>query len=116
MSSIKFLWIAAASLVLGYALFNVVDPSGEGWIPFLAAMILLSFPSGWLMVMLIAGFLAVTSLSSSPASDLSIARLEMIVVWALLLGVGYVQWFVIVPALVRRARLRWTKPRRHDPA
>jgi len=65
-------------------------------------MVVLSFPSSLLVVavvILVGIGLGLFGLTLPPSS-----RPEMIAVWLLFVVAGYIQWFVVVPRLVRRLR------------
>ena len=72
-------------------------------------MLVLSFPSGWLVVMLFVGIVAGWNhLFGSEVPEL----LLVLSSWVLWTAVGYAQWFVFVPWCGRRAQ-RWL--RRKEP-
>jgi hypothetical protein len=98
---VRMIWLATCLIVLAYAYKGYHGPSDwklEEGLAF--EMIALSFPASLLIVaaLVLAGAgLGLFGLAL-PASS----RPEMTVTWFLFVVAGYVQWFVVVPRLLRR--------------
>lgn len=93
------MWLAAASGLLAFA--YVQRDIHDMPVAFLWLMIFLTFPLG------VIGSVAVGAVSATIFSSLGFGYqpfLEMAAYWCVLVVLGYVQWFILVPAVVRRLR------------
>ena len=72
-------------------------------------MIALAFPSSYLVVFLYSGLLMLH------VPPLPLGRVEMSVFWVGFFGVGYVQWFVVMPWITRVVRRVW-RTRQKNPS
>ena len=105
---IEFMWLGAmvaalVAVVTGY--WSNVPSTREPSVAFLSFLLAMSFPLGYLgffLLGLLADLLAVLSLQGVFANRFS----EVIVLWVGLTAVGWLQWFVLVPWLVRALRKR----------
>jgi hypothetical protein len=71
-------------------------------------MLPLGFPSSLVFPAAFAG--AAVLRESLGHGPVAVSYLSLIVSWALLFALGFLQWFVLVPALVRRLRSQRAKP------
>ena len=70
-------------------------------------MLVLAFPSSFLVVGLIAlALYAIDTLHVQILSGLSYGRLSIILTWGAMVIVGYVQWFLVLPTMVSKWRSR----------
>ena len=103
------LWLAACTVVLGFA-FTLADfyQRGEVVSYFMA---FLTFPLSIPVVLL--GKKAIYILWYYYDCDLYESNALLVAVWAMMVCLGYLQWFVLVPFAVRRMRSGWAVLRRH---
>jgi hypothetical protein len=96
-------WLIACVAVLWLTLATYVPRTKEGdaAVFFALTMTLLTFPSGLIVI----GLAAILSMSGEQA--LLNSQLYIVVFWALLVCIGYSQWFVFIPKFVQRIRLFW---------
>jgi hypothetical protein len=103
--AVKIGWstAAVALLLLALYLFNVKDarPNSDAGVPMIYGMFLLSFPSG-LGVMTLSSWLIIRSGSEGAAESNS----HLVQVWLVMAVAGYLQWFVLIPWLVRKWQAR----------
>lgn len=97
-TKLKIVWVFLAMIILCRTLYlHHVDPSPEASLNGVITMATLSFPSGFLVVLLLNFFTMIVSNVFSitlPDNYLTVA-----ISWFLLFCAGYYQWFVIVPTL-----------------
>ncbi len=97
-TKLKIIWVLLAMIILCRTLYLYhVDSSPEVSLNGVIAMATLSFPSGFLVVLLLNFFTMIVSNIFSiilPDNYLTVA-----ISWFLLFYTGYYQWFVIVPTL-----------------
>jgi hypothetical protein len=106
---VRAAWAIAMVAVLAWWLSGGVGSSdstrslgGERHLLAMLALIALTFPLGlaWAVLLNLAGYLWVLT-----ATDLAVPdALLTCMVWLGFFGLGYLQWFKLVPALVRRWR------------
>jgi hypothetical protein len=97
---LKALWVLACVWILVLALHHRRD-MGDMWEAEFWVMMGLSFPSGWLfpyMLKFIGGS-RITGLQG------------IFIIWVPLFVLGYLQWFVLVPAIARCWRRRFQNPK-----
>ncbi|MFC5769079.1 hypothetical protein [Thauera sinica] len=102
---LKALWLSCCLGVL-LVTFMRQDDKDIGII-FVYVMSILAFPSGIIVVMVVAwaaAMLASNSVSSSP--DPFIQEIAGIVIWAFITVAGYIQWFVLVPWVWKKWKSR----------
>src|SRR5437588_7910319 len=95
---LKLAWIASVTLLLLISLVIFTpSPDSEVTGTLVFCMFILSFPLGWLSY-------AATTMVADYFGPIYHSRLLVAAIWALFAIIGYVQWFVIVPAIFRRLR------------
>ena len=94
---IKYLWIVTALFMLPLGLGTCLGGPDciQAW-DVLPVMLLLCFPSGVLFLIVVAVLFEPTGFAS--AIDYSL-------IWLIVFGVGYVQWFWLVPKLFARSEI-----------
>lgn len=94
---IKYLWIVTGLFMLPLGLGTCLgDPRcGHAW-DILPVMLLLSFPSGALVLLVVALLFGPASIA--PPFDYSL-------VWAIAFAAGYAQWFWLVPTVFGRSEI-----------
>jgi len=96
-------WIVLCAVVLGmteYVLWQSPQAHDVSLF-FLGAMIVLTFPSGLLLLALVA-LLTLTDFTRGVLDWLSSALIGHLVIWAAMVALGYLQWFVWIPRLAKR--------------
>ena len=102
---VRVIWLALCLAVLGYAqrgYHGTTDWQMEEWLAW--QMMALSFPSSLLLVVALTFTGAI--LSVFPLALPSPSRLEMTGTWLLFVGVGYAQWFVLLPRFLEQRKRR----------
>lgn len=103
--AIEWLWVVAASVTLMLALRGYDGSPNSDAEEFLAwAMIALGFPSSLLWSACFAAVAYV--LASRFQVTIPTSYASMVISWAALFVLGYVQWFVCLPWLVRKYTAR----------
>lgn len=102
---LRFAWLTLSVLVLAITLYEAELPGNrDNIIVMVWLMLVLSFPSGYLVSVLYA---AVAMLAPGkefpPVSDVYVG---FVLTWLGFFVAGYVQWFVLLPAVVRKIRHR----------
>ena len=100
----KFAWYAANVLILAWSLRLDSQQRYEEQVLTLLAMIILSFPLGWLFFLLI-GLLDVL-LKRQISTSMPAGSWGVLLQWGCFLLVGYLQWFKLVPYFVRKLRAK----------
>jgi hypothetical protein len=97
---VKSLWVLSSVAALAVEFIRYSDLRGVSDDQFVVAafMFVLSFPSGILVM--------VTNYFCSNAGCLPPGRMGMVFFWSFFFVAGYVQWFVLIPALRARTKLR----------
>jgi len=106
MGILKFAWclISIGVLVGSLALYDPVT-GHDGDLILVYGMLILAFPSGFLVAGAIAlGSYTMDTLEIHFLSGLIYGRLSIVLMWMALVVVGYVQWFLLLPAFVLRLR------------
>jgi len=106
----RVLWVTVAVILLGWAELafdGTVNWDGEEVLLYVG--LALGFPSAILGAALLAGLYE--AIHSVTGTTIVTSRLEMAFAWAVLVACGYLQWFVIVPAIARRLRGRFASVR-----
>ena len=100
-------WIALAviSLVFCIYLVNISDPEAYKTADtvLLAVMGILAFPLS------LVGFVFVFLYSSLVLPDRPTSAMDLVAFWGIFTVAGYVQWFMLIPMLLRRRQLRRLK-------
>ena len=99
----KFLlstWLAACLAVLAITIYAGRTSPNDIGLFFLAAMIVLTFPSGLIVI----GIIALLASFAQGVLDAVPAALGWPLTWILMVSLGYVQWFIAVPMVVARLR------------
>mgnify|MGYP001792214497 FL=1 len=99
---LKVVWIAICVLTLTMCVlpYNATTNRDNDIVLYLV-MIALAFPSAYLVVLLYSG------LQALHVPPLPLGRIEMLVLWVGFFIVGYVQWFVLTPWIIRVANRIW---------
>ena len=97
--AIKVLWLIACVSVLVLTLLYHGPKWRDAVIAEVILMTTLSFPIGYVVAYLTFG----TLIGGNKATELQ----EILSYWSVLFVVGYLQWFVLVPALVRWLRKKF---------
>lgn len=99
LTSIKFIWVVIALLVLSISLYAYDGKSySDIWIFLTWSMLILSFPAGLLVSMthfLLGQFFSLTVMTSYVSLTLE---------WAVYFSLGYLQWFILLPYLFKKIR------------
>ena len=102
-------WLMLAGLVLivvvgGYD----GTPNSDVELSLIGSMMVLSFPSAWL----VGAVFSLTYMLLGSCCDVVIktSYLVLILEWLALSAVGYWQWFVLIPSIVRKWRARRIAP------
>ncbi len=105
----RALWVVLAVLVLVVVLRGFDGRPNSDIEEVLAwTMLPLGFPSSLLFPAAFAGYASAReALGQGPVV---VTYLSLVVSWAVLFALGFIQWFVLVPALVRRLRARRARP------
>ena len=118
---IRTLWIVACLIVLVWWLYSYglkEDLSqvlkAESQIYLLIAMVILTLPLGIPWIYLFAGLLYV--LESVGINMNGKMQADVFLLWLGFVVIGYIQWFVIVPYLIRKMRERAATKDRATPA
>ena len=77
--------------------------SRESSLALLAVLVILSFPAGLLGAFAV-GFISDITHGTAMAVLFDNAYLEAIITWGVITTVGWIQWFVLLPWLVRRIK------------
>jgi hypothetical protein len=103
---IRFGWVILCLFVLCISFYySSDDPKNDIEIFLIWSMVALSFPSGF-VVALVFTFLIIL-LGDSPNTMLDSAYLFIFVTWFAYFVVGYLQWFILVPKLVKWIKKKW---------
>jgi hypothetical protein len=95
---LKALWILACLGVLATTLIYFRTPEyPDAGVGLFLTMMALSFPCGWLSLVLLKLSEMLKLFDISKASELR----TILSAWATLFVLGYLQWFVLVPTIVR---------------
>ena len=104
--NIRCVWAALCVTVLCITLRYADVVTGRDVDIFLVwAMMLLSFPSGWIIVVI---YFAVSHVLCSGMNVMLSLESEirfysyLVLTWLAFFAAGYVQWFKVIPALIRR--------------
>ena len=97
-SRLKLIWLSIAAVVLLVSL-GVFTPNPQSEVTgtLIFCMFILAFPASWAAY-------AATMLLADHFGPIYHTRLLLTAAWALFVLVGYLQWFVVVPALFRILR------------
>ena len=96
---LKIAWMAAEVALVGWAVWLQYQGRTEEQILVFYALNVLSFPAGLLFYMVFSGcMLLFDSSSAGPAADYAFT----ILVWIGFFVAGYLQWFRLVPYLIRK--------------
>jgi len=103
---VGWLLLSVAILVGTLALYDPVSGSDADLI-LVYGMLVLAFPSAFL----VAGLIALASYASDTwhlhfLSSPGYGRLSILLIWVGMVIVGYVQWFILLPALISKWRSR----------
>lgn len=101
---LRVTWLVACGLVLWLTL-TTYEPNAkesDAAVFFALMMTFLTFPAGLIVMGLVA-----IGVSMSNAHALLNSDLSFVVFWVLLVCVGYLQWFVFLPKIVKRLRNLW---------
>ena len=95
---LKLAWLGIATLALLVSLV-MFTPSAESEVvgTLVFCMFILSFPLSWLAY-------AATTVVADHFGPINQSRLLVTAAWALFALIGYVQWFIIIPAIFRMLR------------
>lgn len=104
MNVLRAAWLLACVGVLWFTLatYEPNTKEGDAAVFFALTMTVLTFPAGLVVL-----GLAAIALSTSGANDLMNSDLLFVVFWGLLVIIGYLQWFVLLPKLVQRLQVFW---------
>ena len=108
MGMLKFAWLLLSGAVLAVtlALYNPTTGSDADLI-LVYGMLVLAFPSAFLVAGMIAfASYAIDTLHLQSLSGLSYGRLSITLTWIVMVIVGYVQWFLVLPAFFSKLRAR----------
>lgn len=98
---VKFGWIIAGVMVLLTTIYFFDGEQNSDIDVFLIwLMLALSFPGGIVCALIFSGFAYV--LYQATAMTVPTTYLSILLFWAVFFVVGYWQWFVLVPRLVKR--------------
>jgi hypothetical protein len=102
MKPLKLIWLAASIGVLLITLY-LFDPSTarDADLIMTYAMLALAFPSS----VIVAGAIALLA-NATPLVDAYYGRFAILVIWMLFVAIGYVQWFIALPWVLRKLRKR----------
>jgi energy-coupling factor transporter transmembrane protein EcfT len=98
---LKIIWLALLVWALGFTLLHRHSPETEAVTIY--AVMVLAFPSGWLLALAFGVFAYALDHLGVRVPGL----IGIIVFWVAGVLLGYVQWFVVLPRLI--ARFRKTK-------
>lgn len=104
---IRILWLLAAVTVLVITLY-LYDPktAKDADLLLLYGMLALAFPSGFLVAAFVALLSYVEEVSGVPLINAVYGRAIITLIWLFFVVVGYIQWFGLLPWLVRKWRAR----------
>jgi hypothetical protein len=94
---LKALWLLACVSVLADTLIHSGPEHRDGGVALFLTMLGLSFPSGWLSLVMLKLLEMLKIFDISKATELQ----TILIAWITLFILGYLQWFVLVPAIVR---------------
>jgi zinc transporter ZupT len=94
------LWFVLCVIALGVFVLNPSEP--EAAVAFGIAMLLLTFPSGLAVVVPVAILSALLEGSAIPTLMGALGPAPMVILWLAMVTVGYFQWRVWVPWLIRK--------------
>jgi len=95
---LKLAWIASVTLLLLISLVIFTPtPQSEVTGTLVFCMFILSFPLGWLSY-------AATTVVADHFGPIYQSRSLLTATWALFAIIGYVQWFIVIPAVFRVLR------------
>jgi hypothetical protein len=103
---LKALWLLACVSVLAHTLIHHGLEHRDAGVALFLTMLALSFPSGWLSLVMLKLLEMLNLFDISKATELQ----TILIAWITLFVLGYLQWFVIVPAIVRWWRRRFGNP------
>jgi len=102
---VQVVWIA---LAIGLLYFTVLKPNQaeDSFVVFGWGLILLTFPLGWIALVVVGGvhWIAFEVFTVELPGGL----VATTITWAIVTLIGYFQWFVWLPRLVRSLRRRWS--------
>ena len=98
----KILWLLSC-FYIGITHLNGGVFTGESSVSFIMVMSLLTFPIGYLGIYMLTGFTWL--LSTVTGHEASNPLIFSIVLWFLMVGLGYMQWFYLVPKLVNKTKI-----------
>ena len=102
---VKIVWIALCIVVLVVTLAKFDHRPDSDIADFLVwGMLVLSVPSGILVILLYAGLAYV--LHNTFAITVSTTYLTLSVIWLLFFIVGYAQWFYLLPRMITKMRVK----------
>lgn len=100
---LKTSWLVLGVLMLCFTLYYFDGrPNSDIADFFVWAMLVYSFPSSLLVILLIAGTTYI--LGSSFPAIVKVSYIYFIISWAAFVAVGYLQWFKIIPIITARLR------------
>ena len=95
---LKLAWIASVTLLLLISLVIFTPtPQSEVTGTLVFCMFILSFPLGWLSY-------AATTVVADHLGPIYHSRWLLTLTWTLFAVIGYVQWFIVIPAVFRVLR------------
>lgn len=101
---VREIWVGASCAVLAVALFDTQVRGAEEWHVVMGwVMVVLAFPASLAGVLLGAGGAWVALRLGVPHAGEGFP-FGLIVFWALLFSLGYLQWFVVVPRALARMK------------
>lgn len=99
--TVKILWIGIALFVLFVTLYGFDGkPNSDIGVIFAWAMLFLSFPVGLILPLIYVVLYDLLSIS------ISTTYLSIMIDWTIIFVLGYLQWFKLLPYLIRKWRSR----------
>ena len=99
---VKILWLLSC-FYIGISYFKGGEFTGESSVSFIMFISLLTFPIGYLGIYMLTGFIWLLSIVVS--YEASSPLIFSIVLWFLMVGLGYIQWFCLIPKLVNKTKI-----------
>ena len=100
---LKAFWLLACVLVLALTLIYRGPEYRDAGVALFLTMMGLSFPSGWLSLVLLKLLEMLKLFDIGKATELQ----TILIAWVTLFVLGYLQWFVLVPPVVRWLRKKF---------
>jgi hypothetical protein len=106
--ALKIIWLLIAVTVLvGCLLAYDGSPNSDADVLLGYGLLALSFPIGLLIAIVLGG--AGQAVSSSYGFTFSVSYASLSITWLIFCAISYLQWFIFIPWILRRARSAGSK-------